>query len=325
MLLVGAHLLWPQTFAAGTGADEKKKAKSRAEILRELSLGHIPCNIDRVHYPFFTLRDFEQYYRGIYPVIIVDMDQSRWAKISRAWHDIHSTAQWLDQQHLNGEIQADDPATIALFGNAYPLNAASTSESLLRNIYSDKKNYSFNNFFPDDPVGRALRRDAPAFSYFDYFGEKTREQFAFGASGTGLPWHSHDDAWNRVVRGAKLWMIRDRRNQAGFCHSRFEKDWENSWVDTDSSSLRWAAEAVGNLQTIFTCIVEKNEAIYVPRRYMHATVNLGEVASRSQLRQRFQLKLPPVDSDAESSFQNVFESEGSDNASPWEEHCANAP
>ena len=55
LLLLGSAHSWPAPPA-------------RDEILRGLALGHgeraPPCNIDVVHYPFFSKREFDRRYRG---------------------------------------------------------------------------------------------------------------------------------------------------------------------------------------------------------------------------------------------------------------------
>ena len=82
LLLLGSAHSWPAPPA-------------RDEILRGLALGHgeraPPCNIDVVHYPFFSKREFDRRYRGIYPVIIRDAT-ARWERISSAWRDFGATA-----------------------------------------------------------------------------------------------------------------------------------------------------------------------------------------------------------------------------------------
>jgi hypothetical protein len=187
--------------------------------------------------------------------------------------------------------------------------------------------YSFYNF--NDGEWDEIIKDSPTPDFFQFIDTSNGHvnQIAVGATGTGLSWHSHHDAWNSVVVGRKLWLIADPSGPAPASTGIFSTDDDPhccsalNWhmeesrrrekyhdinsnvsdgvlqginalniekkrqdIDTDYtqnlpglSTWDW-----GSQDHIAQCVLHSGEAVYVPSRWAHATMNIGDTIARSQ-------------------------------------------
>ena len=255
------------------------------------------CNIDKQTMPLFSQHWFDSVYLDKRPVIVRDHLMMKSWSLTEKWHRSR-ILDWLGEQPLN----VDNVAAIAASGLAMfsqdPFEVVHNSEK--GNRTSDAKllekaaqehhqplvttdedpegTYSFNSYMHHDPMH--LGKDAPRPSLFHSFDDAhlVRDQFAIGGTGTGLPWHQHGAAWNTVVYGKKLWLLRDQRKtqMLPVCDTKGRQS-TVAWLKT--ANIRSLSTAI----PVMYCVVEAGETIYVPPYFEHATINLGPTLSRSQL------------------------------------------
>eukprot|EP00040_Diaphanoeca_grandis_P003040 m.23540 g.23540 ORF g.23540 m.23540 type:complete len:728 (+) comp14243_c0_seq1:794-2977(+) len=99
-------------------------------------------------------------------------------------------------------------------------------------------------------------------SMFD-LSEKLREDFALfflGGAGTGVGLHEHSAAWNALVYGRKRWVLYPPHSVYGPTDLP-----ASEWLDLYHDRFEAAA---------FQCHQEAGEILFVPARFMHATINL---------------------------------------------------
>jgi hypothetical protein len=106
------------------------------------------------------------------------------------------------------------------------------------------------------------------------------EQIAFGSTGSGLSWHRHSAAWNSLVVGRKLWFFSDPSLEPP------------PGLEANHTSLSWFRKHGETYRSrgtsVLSCVVSADDRyyVYVPNKWWHATINLGEVVSRSQRRSK---------------------------------------
>lgn len=104
------------------------------------------------------------------------------------------------------------------------------------------------------------------------FGQKTGSrrlhefsaQFYLGAIGTGAPLHSHVHAYNILVHGRKKWFIAPPR------HGLYSREPIRNWVASSYPSMLKSGAS------IYECIQEPGDVLYVPELWAHGVVNLAE-------------------------------------------------
>jgi hypothetical protein len=97
--------------------------------------------------------------------------------------------------------------------------------------------------------------------------------FAVGASGSGIPFHRHANAYNELLVGAKRWSFLspgDRDIDEGVRRR---------------GHLAWLREVLPGLPPgdVLECTQQPGDVIFVPEGWWHATLNLGEVLAVAML------------------------------------------
>ena len=90
--------------------------------------------------------------------------------------------------------------------------------------------------------------------------------FGLGASGTGVPFHTHGGVFNEVMYGRKRWWLAPPGPEPAF--------------HPDESALQWTYTYYGNESAhnvaLQECVIGAGEFIYVPGRWHHSTLNIGD-------------------------------------------------
>eukprot|EP00754_Rhynchopus_humris_P051437 Rhum_TRINITY_DN9550_c0_g3::Rhum_TRINITY_DN9550_c0_g3_i1::g.34042::m.34042 len=91
--------------------------------------------------------------------------------------------------------------------------------------------------------------------------------FGIGASGTGVPFHTHGGVFNEVLYGRKRWWLKAPGREPPF--------------HPDMSALQWTYThypqvANESREGIQECVIGPGEFIYVPGQWHHSTLNIGD-------------------------------------------------
>ena len=265
------------------------------------------CTLDRIPAQEMTKERFQKEYLGRKPVVISNMTDNWVAHTT--WNKTYFIEKFGQRT-----VEVDATSVFQNYGG-------STSKKLLAEyIHHEFQNitlsrtlklahktnprplsYSFSNF--DDGYWNEMMEDTPTPPLFEFIGRTKGHvnQLAVGATGTGLSWHSHHDAWNSVIVGKKLWLIADPSAPAPAGTGLFSADDDPHCC----SALNWHTEEVRRRkesqnsstpeillasvharedqnQSVGQCVVHSGEAVYVPARWTHATMNIGDTIARSQ-------------------------------------------
>ena len=96
---------------------------------------------------------------------------------------------------------------------------------------------------------------------------------SLGDDGAGLPFHAHGAAWLAVVHGGKRWFIYEPGTMPSSVRGNLNplmatRQWVNSqWAAVSRLPANWKP---------IVCDQMPGEMLYLPERWMHATMNLGE-------------------------------------------------
>ena len=97
--------------------------------------------------------------------------------------------------------------------------------------------------------------------------------FGVGASGSGVPFHIHDDGWCEVLWGKKLWALAPLNLPPQF---QFANESSLAWTRDRFPRLGFAER-----DALQTCVIGPGEALYFPSMWWHMTLNVGETVSVS--------------------------------------------
>lgn len=91
--------------------------------------------------------------------------------------------------------------------------------------------------------------------------------FGFAGSGTGVPFHTHGHVFAEPIHGSKRWFL-----AAPTATPRFHGN---------QSVFRWLADVLPTYDDrerseILECVVRPGEMLYLPGKWHHATLNIGE-------------------------------------------------
>ena len=142
---------------------------------------------------------------------------------------------------------------------------------------------------------------------------------SIGADMQGFGFHHHREAWNVVLFGSKRWILYDHDR---FKHNitrqrRFVRDWDNpvllstpDWIRQLYPHPERKAELRGYGHD---CIQRAGEMMFVPKRWLHAVVNIGDTVSIIS-----EIGLAAGEGKKEEDF--LFDpDESSDDEEEWEE------
>ena len=248
--------------AAGGGELAGPPGGWRPAALQDLLPGFsAPCSVQRVARRELSVENFRAFFRNSQPVIVTGLDNGAMAaasargELSREYGDVNVTLS-SSNQYAQGKVKArlrdylDRMAPLA--GDA-------------------KANESLYLFGPNSELGDAL---APLLDLYEnpYTEAERTLSFGVGASGSGVPFHIHDDGWCEVLWGKKMWALAPPNLPPQF--------------HANESSLAWTRDRFPRLgfaerDALQTCVIGPGEALYFPSMWWHMTLNVGETVSVS--------------------------------------------
>jgi hypothetical protein len=105
-------------------------------------------------------------------------------------------------------------------------------------------------------------------------------KLSMGATGSGVPMHSHNSSWNLLITGKKRWFfvppahwkdVRGKLNDLGTYDAKPTMDW-----------LTDVAPELFIRGLVFEGIQYPGDVVFVPHGWYHATLNVGDTISVSQ-------------------------------------------
>mmetsp|Transcript_9213 Transcript_9213/g.19905 ORF Transcript_9213/g.19905 Transcript_9213/m.19905 type:complete len:423 (+) Transcript_9213:136-1404(+) len=108
---------------------------------------------------------------------------------------------------------------------------------------------------------------------------------SIGSDLQGLTFHHHREAWNVVLFGSKRWILWDhaRWNGHNEMQWRLTRDWANDAHVTGAEWIRRLYPEPDREREIrefgHDCIQRKGDMMFVPHRWMHMVVNIGDTVS----------------------------------------------
>jgi len=90
--------------------------------------------------------------------------------------------------------------------------------------------------------------------------------FGIGASGSGVPFHTHGAVFAEVLYGRKRWFLTAPRDKPTY--------------NPDATSLRWLTKVKPTLPSshplIYDCTLGPGEVLFIGHQWWHATLNIGQ-------------------------------------------------
>ena len=108
---------------------------------------------------------------------------------------------------------------------------------------------------------------------------------SIGSDLQGLTFHHHREAWNTVLFGAKRWILWDHARWKGneTLQWKLTRDWANGTHVTSAEWIRRLYPEPERTEEIRTyghdCIQRAGYLMFVPHRWMHMVVNIGDTVS----------------------------------------------
>lgn len=109
---------------------------------------------------------------------------------------------------------------------------------------------------------------------------------SIGSDLQGLTFHHHREAWNVVIFGKKRWILWDHarwKDGPNEMQWKLTRDWENEAHVTGAEWLRRLYPEPDRKREIreygADCIQHAGEMMFVPHRWMHMVVNIGDTVS----------------------------------------------
>lgn len=258
------------------------------------------CGVPRI-----TVQEWEEgkYWEGKHPVIVLNVTNgwaalNNWKKqeIVRLYPDAEAT---MGEAKLVGETGPDDagknlkPTTVKEFITKHMYNP--TRYFFDRKIAIPKGMLEDCHPFPMPT--RAYLNDPTAGATFAPSKKKRvikkpdrelwRDHLAIsiGSDLNGLTFHHHREAWNIVIFGKKRWILWD--------HSRWKGNNTRQWKLTRDyvreehiTGAEWIRRLYPEPDRTYEirnyghdCIQHAGEMMFVPHRYMHMVVNIGDTVS----------------------------------------------
>eukprot|EP00729_Bicosta_minor_P004294 gene4294-17119_t len=94
--------------------------------------------------------------------------------------------------------------------------------------------------------------------------------FGIGASGSGVPFHTHGAVFAEVLYGRKRWFLTAPRDKPTY--------------NPDATSLRWLTKVKPTLPSshplIYDCTLGPGEVLFIGHQWWHATLNIGQTNAR---------------------------------------------
>ncbi|CAB3403603.1 unnamed protein product [Caenorhabditis bovis] len=212
------------------------------------------CNIERHDAKELTEDEFLKRYAYSEPVIIYNVDNSKFQKLTekqemmKTWADVDVT--------LNSANTYSYTRVPTTFGNYIEERMKPQSLDVLGN----ETLYLFGDI--DPKVWKPLL-DNYKLPEWQLPGHSPALSFGIAGAGTGIPFHFHGPGFAEVVHGSKRWFLYAPEDRP---------DW-----NPDKTTLEWYLNDYPNLPTEklpLECEMKPGELIYFPDKWWHATLNI---------------------------------------------------
>ncbi|KAK7474977.1 hypothetical protein BaRGS_00033788 [Batillaria attramentaria] len=211
------------------------------------------CNIKRISVKDLDLERFEAEFRLKKPVIVTFPNGAADWTVPEKWSQDYLRKTFGLQQASSGT--ADN--ILGNYGQASEQHSFTDfTDRLMRQTSpgsSDARWYVWDRgFYKNANISSSLRLPP-------YFAARV------GATGSGLTFHTHYDAWNGMVFGKKRWFVYpDNKSPPGGM-----KFTNREWYEIIYPKLTREHRPL-------ECVQEEGEIIYVPEGYYHAVMNIGD-------------------------------------------------
>ncbi|KAK7474975.1 hypothetical protein BaRGS_00033786 [Batillaria attramentaria] len=211
------------------------------------------CNIKRISVKDLDLERFEAEFRFKKPVIVTFPNGAADWTVPEKWSQDYLRKTFGLQQASSGT--ADN--ILGNYGQASGQHSFTDfTDRLMRQTSpgsSDARWYVWDRgFYKNANISSSLRLPP-------YFAARV------GATGSGLTFHDHYDAWNGMVFGKKRWFVYpDNKSPPGGM-----KFTNREWYEIIYPKLTREHRPL-------ECVQEEGEIIYVPEGYYHAVMNIGD-------------------------------------------------
>ena len=226
------------------------------------------CDIERRHIDSFSREEFLEEYNGVKPVII-----EGWNANWKSQFSTMCTKEMLLTNYGNRSIILSTANK-----NSYEKQTASLVSYLsdimlpppvvrLGNTtwyhFGNNDHESWTDLFDCYLNPEQFMSDPSFFSY----------SFGMGASGSGVPFHTHGPVFNEVIFGRKRWWLKP----PGVEPLMHPDESAMQWLFTHYSHNDYcpASEPIGDCG-VQECVIEAGEIIYIPGMWHHSTLNIGD-------------------------------------------------
>lgn len=264
----------------------KKRVRTSWDTAAVAALDTDQCDIERVSASDFDGDRFEREFREQKPVVVEGLGQlekwpafERWQRAELLERIGDATVSIRDESSRDSLIQQKNGAggtestTLREFvQKSFDQSIVRVSaKSSLANIRT--QNYQFDpEFLQADGISLTDDFHTPAAFNTLEDGESTPPFFFLGTRGSGVAFHRHGEVWNAVVHGRKRWFL-------------YPKEWHSKLLGVDPDlaidGLGWFKtfyRSVANNTKItpLECVTGPGDVLYLPRSWLHATVNVED-------------------------------------------------
>jgi hypothetical protein len=219
-----------------------------------------PCTIEHRSWRSLSLADFTERFRDSQPVAVTDLPALRELLLL------------LEKDRLLSEFGEVQVTLSTANTYSYAKRKASLREYVeaLAPVSEEQLGNETQYLFGDTPEELApllqLYEEARKEMLFLSPADAVALSFGIAAPGTGVPFHVHGAAWSETLYGRKRWLLYPPDRRPSF--------------DPDASTLSWLrAWQAGALQRDappLECTVPAGSAIFIPKDWWHAILNVDE-------------------------------------------------
>ncbi|KPI89337.1 hypothetical protein ABL78_1566 [Leptomonas seymouri] len=228
------------------------------------------CTIARVPYDEITAEDFFRFYEEQRPVILqypVNVTTSRNFRFQQAVQK-----QRLLEHHGNDEITLSTGNR-----NSYAKRNTVVADYIRHYMHPQLEEVSGNAswYHFGDPHHKGWREVNQLYEPPRKFMRPYQDpalSFGFAGSGTGVPFHTHGAVFAETLYGRKRWWLSEWKREPRY--------------DPDENTLYWLRHvrptySPAEAASVYDCVCERGDVIYIPSNWHHATLNIGETVFMS--------------------------------------------
>ncbi|KHJ93904.1 JmjC domain protein [Oesophagostomum dentatum] len=212
-----------------------------------------PCNIERHDANDLTEEEFLKRFAYAEPVVIYNIDNSEFGK--------RTTKQKMLEDWENTPVTLNSANTYSYTRVPTTFGEYLTHRLKPQNLHTlgNETMYLFGD------IDRKLW--APLLSTYripkwTLPGHEPALSFGIAGAGTGVPFHFHGPVFAEVIYGSKRWFVYPFEERPEF--------------EPDHSTLEWFLKSYDSIpreKRPLECVVKPGEAIYLPDKWWHATLN----------------------------------------------------